>query len=274
MKVAIDSRSREVSFNPLAFREELSAESCSVCLEDFERSDELMGHKVLPQKQEEKESEQSDIYHVFHERCVGPWLARKGKCPVCIAPMQGFVPPAAEPVDRITALVANYEDQVTAATMTSRLHKDRIICIEKKAKGAFKRTLSTFLFAIAALVIKVVASTVPYVFPILMLSLSLTALTMLQSYICLSQYSDELVLLDRSLILINQAEVDLRGAQNLERRVIEARRRNFVELEHRAHARKWKRVLKVACTLVGSGIFLYAAKRFQQNFALGRMIRA
>ena len=54
--------------NPKEIDREEDRKRCAICLEDFERGQEVM---VTPCK------------HMFHEGCIVPWANSSGKCPVC-----------------------------------------------------------------------------------------------------------------------------------------------------------------------------------------------
>ncbi|CAE8625304.1 unnamed protein product, partial [Polarella glacialis] len=46
---------------------------CPVCLEDFERGEKLLQLPLCS--------------HLFHRRCLEPWMAQRGSCPSCRAPV-------------------------------------------------------------------------------------------------------------------------------------------------------------------------------------------
>lgn len=56
--------------NPKDLDREEDAKRCAICLEDFERGQEVM---ITPCK------------HMFHEECIVPWAKSSGQCPVCRA---------------------------------------------------------------------------------------------------------------------------------------------------------------------------------------------
>ncbi|PON69360.1 43kDa postsynaptic protein [Parasponia andersonii] len=59
---------RDTPVNPKEIDREEDGKRCAICLEDFERGQEVM---LTPCK------------HMFHEECIVPWAKSSGRCPVC-----------------------------------------------------------------------------------------------------------------------------------------------------------------------------------------------
>lgn len=59
---------RDTPVNPKEIDNEEDGKRCAICLEDFERGQEVM---ITPCK------------HMFHEECIVPWAKSNAQCPVC-----------------------------------------------------------------------------------------------------------------------------------------------------------------------------------------------
>ena len=62
----------------IEFKDELAEEECSICLEKFNREEELSKSTLCP--------------HIFHTKCIQTWVAENPNCPKCRVTFSEAVP--------------------------------------------------------------------------------------------------------------------------------------------------------------------------------------
>ncbi|KAL5573944.1 hypothetical protein UlMin_023541 [Ulmus minor] len=78
---------RDIPVNTKDLDNEAEGKRCTICLEEFERGQEVM---ITPCK------------HMFHEECILPWIKSSGQCPVCRFSLGQKTTQSALPLNRNT----------------------------------------------------------------------------------------------------------------------------------------------------------------------------
>ncbi|KAF4381549.1 RING-H2 finger protein ATL52 isoform X2 [Cannabis sativa] len=106
---------RDTPVNPKDIDTDEDGKRCAICLDDFERGQEVM---LTPCK------------HMFHEDCIVPWAKSNGQCPVCRAVFG--------PKTRDSSLSANNNSIITPRMAASGLSTQELVSIIRALGDSFQ----------------------------------------------------------------------------------------------------------------------------------------
>ncbi len=69
-----------VNFDCHIYNKKLREQTCSICLEGFQRNQDLYSHDSSKDKTD-------TLFHIFHSNCIAQWLGNKPACPNCNVPV-------------------------------------------------------------------------------------------------------------------------------------------------------------------------------------------